>query len=239
MKVPDSEPLASVHNPFRMRFFPSTMEHSPLDVVEKRALMAYFSENGDGQMGELAAWPLADGALFREMEAWMWGLRFWGRECLVRAGAACLRVQVDLWEKALGNSAENEILEEVARENLASPGAQLALALNWADRPGVESLRKVMAAQVPLPDKWLGQNFEVLRREVFVWAVRSGADLLEGIFLPRDEAACAVARCAVAALHACEVAGMLREDARCLLRERISFALRKWMGWQYLRKDWR
>lgn len=227
--------METIHNPFRSKFFPSTMEHSPLIAEEKEELILYLSEDGKSQLGELSHWEWAESAAEKHLEAWAWGFRFWGRECMVRAGAACLRLQNSFWVQALSKTAGNEILEQMAAGKVARPENQLSLALNWADRPGEASLRAILAVRRAMPEAWEKGDFPVLKHEPFVWTVISGHALLEAIFLNRDAAARQLGKAVVGALQVCQLAGMSSEEAEGKVRAEIAFSLRKWMGWRYMR----
>ncbi|MFM2376921.1 MAG: hypothetical protein RLZZ165_2018, partial [Bacteroidota bacterium] len=189
-------------------FFPSTLEHRPLHVPEKMELKKYFERSGADESEGYRPSPYAITRELADFEAWVWGLRFWGRECLVRGGIGAAQVLSEAWGHGLTLGLEDPVPLAVAHDRILSPAEAISTALYWANIPSEEKAVQVMEREKPLPEEWhLPTLRETLEGRPFYWGALMAWRLIAAILLKRDEAATGLAEACCGAARARMLAG--------------------------------
>lgn len=220
--------------PQDLDFFPSTTEHRPLHVPEKVALKQYFAASGAHEHEGLTLSPYANTPELADLEAWVWGLRFWGRECLVRtAMASALLLQTD-WDAGLAASDGDLVSVAAAYEQILTPAEAHGFGAYWVHIPSEEKAARLLACEKPLPEEWFHDPLHAeLQGKPFFWGALAGWHLILAIFLKRDPTAARVAQICVGAARSRMLAGRSPAAAVQEVRETIILALRKWMGYKW------
>jgi hypothetical protein len=187
-------------------FFPSSMEHRPLHVPEKVQLKLYFERTGEDEHEGFTPSSYAISYELADFEAWIWGMRFWGRECTVRAGIACNRVLAAEWDAAIN-------------------------AIGYDHIPSEEKAIRIMEREKPLPEEWFSEPLHAeLQQKPFFWGALAAWRLMQGILIKRDPAAVGLAEAACAAARARMLVGRTPTDAVADVKAKIVLDLRTWMG---------
>jgi hypothetical protein len=212
-------------------FFPSTLEHRPLHSPEKHALKKYFECSGADEYEGFTPSSYAITPELADFEAWIWGMRFWGRECLVRGSVAALYLLADAWEDYHGDGQGDEVVKEAAYGKAITPQDAATAALYWANIPTEEKANRTLQLIQPLPEEWfVSPLHEVLQGRPFFWGALAGNRVLRSILEKRDPSAehDALACCAAARMRM--LAGESAADAVAYVRAKMILALRTWMG---------
>jgi hypothetical protein len=215
-------------------FFPSTLEHRPLHVPEKAALKAYFAVSGDDAVEDFVPSAYAIHPELIALEAWIWGMRFWGRETLVRAAVGATPILVAAWDAGLAVSDGDEVSMALAYEQIISPAEAISIAHYWAQIPSEEKAIRVLEKHKLLPEEWFVEPLHAkLQGKPFFWGALAGASVVPSIFVNRDPAAQYVAVVCCGAARVRMLAGRSPADAVTDVRESIILNLRKWMGYRW------
>ena len=215
-------------------FFPSTLEHRPLHVPEKVELKKYFERTGaDEHEGYLISDFAIDPAL-GDLEAWIWGMRFWGRECIVRAGMAATRMLMEAWEIGLKTIADDPVPLAAAHGTVLTPAEAVSAAQYWANIPSEEKAERIMELVKPMPAEWLESNMlATLEGRPFFWGALAAEQLILGILIKRDEAAVGLARAVCGAARMRMNQGLAPATAAEEIKRQIIADLRAWMGYKW------
>ncbi|HEX2899429.1 MAG TPA: hypothetical protein VHS96_06890 [Bacteroidia bacterium] len=212
-------------------FFPSTLEHRPLHIPEKTQLKRYFERTGADEHEGYTPSGYAISTELADLEAWIWGMRFWGRECTVRAGVAATRVLAKEWEVGLVAVGHDPIPNAAIHSLILSPLEGISSANYWANIPSEEKAIRIMALEKPLPDAWYAEPLHAeLQEKPFFWGALAAWRLMRGILIKRDPAAMGLAEAACAAARARMLAGRSPEEAVADVRAKVIADLREWMG---------
>ncbi len=212
-------------------FFPSSMEHRPLHVPEKTQLKRYFEFTGADEYEGFTPSLYAISTELADFEAWIWGMRFWGRETTVRAGIAVCRVLATEWDGALGAVGQDPIPNSAAHSLVLSPAEAVNYGNYWVNIPSEEKAIRIMELEKPLPEEWYSEPFHTeLQAKPFFWGALAAWRLMQGILIKRDPAAVGLAEAACAAARARMLAGLTPADAVADVKAKIVLDLRTWMG---------
>lgn len=212
-------------------FFPSTLEHRPLHLPEKVELKKYFAVSGADEYEGFTPSVDAHCTELADFEAWVWGLRLWGRECIIRASVAATQVLAADWEAALERGEGDVVSVAAAYSEILTPAEAASAALFWANVPGEEKAIRIMELEKPLPEEWTTEPLcATLQQRPFYWGTYAGWALMQGILNKRDPAAMILARACCGAARVRMLAGRTPAAAVSEVRERVILALRRWMG---------
>lgn len=212
-------------------FFPSTLEHRPLHAPEKVELKKYFAATGEDEYEGYTPSLHATAQELADFEAWVWGLRFWGRECLVRGTAGALGVLMVAWEAALAAGETDPVPVAVAYGQVLSPAEAISLAHYWAEIPSEEKALRIIEMEKPLPVEWFSPPLYVaLQSKPFFWGALAAWRLVQAILAKRDPAAVGLAQACSAAARTRMLAGRSPGDAVADVKGRMVLTLREWMG---------
>jgi hypothetical protein len=212
-------------------FFPSTLEHRPLHVPEKVALKQYFAVSGADEYELYTPSMYAITRELADLEAWAYGLRLWGRECIVRATCAATQMLAEAWEAGLAASDGDAVSVAVAYEQVLSPADAVSIMHYWGNIPSEEKAIRIMERELPLPDDWFVEPLHsTLQAKPFFWGALAGWHLVLGILIKRDPAAVLLAQACCGAARMRMLAGRSPEQAAAEVRDRMILALRTWMG---------
>ena len=165
----------------RSSFMPSSLEHRPLMRVEKKELLRYLESDGKKQLGELMIGQYAESQELQRLEAWLWGVRFWGREALVRSTFPVLELLLPLWEKELQENGGDAVTQGIIFNTVIPPPAQLGAVMNWADRPGLTTSRVAWSRFRHLPSEWFEAEGRPLRQRIFFWIALAGNSAVQTV----------------------------------------------------------
>lgn len=212
-------------------FFPSSMEHRPLHVPEKVQLKLYFERTGEDEHEGFTPSSYAISYELADFEAWIWGMRFWGRECTVRAGIACNRVLAAEWDAAINAIGYDPIPHAAVHNIVLSPADAISNGNYWVNIPSEEKAIRIMEREKPLPEEWFSEPLHAeLQQKPFFWGALAAWRLMQGILIKRDPAAVGLAEAACAAARARMLVGRTPTDAVADVKAKIVLDLRTWMG---------
>jgi hypothetical protein len=212
-------------------FFPSTLEHRPLHIPEKVALKQYFETSGADEYEGFTPTAFATTSELADFEAWVWGLRLFGRECTVRGSVAAVRILGVAWDAALETSQDDPVPLAAAHNEVLSPSEAVSTALYWANIPSEEKAVQIMEREKPLPEEWLKEPMLThLQQKPFIWAAIGAWRLIQGILIKRDPAAMGIAQACSAAVHVRMMSGLTPPEAIQEVKAKIILELRQWMG---------
>ncbi|MFN8398240.1 MAG: hypothetical protein U0176_26760 [Bacteroidia bacterium] len=215
-------------------FFPSTLEHRPLHTPEKVELKKYFAESGENEGEGYKASPYAITPELENLEKWVWGLRLWGRECLVKAGVAAVTLLNEAWERNLENAGDDPVPLAAAHGDILNPAEGISTAKYWADIPSEEKAIRVSERVKPLHEAWMEpQIYTKLAARPFIWGGIGALRLVEAVLIKRDPAAKGVAEAACGAARVRMMAGESAEKAAEAVKAKIILDLRTWMGYKW------
>lgn len=215
-------------------FFPSTLEHRPLHTPEKVELKKYFAETGAGSGEGYGPSAYAVTPELQDLERWIWGLRLWGRECLVRAGIAAVRMLDEAWEASLEHAGDDPVPLAAAHGEILTPAEAISTANYWAEIPSEEKAIRVTERVKPLPQEWLeGAMHGELAQRPFVWGAIGAWRLVEAILLKRDPVARGLAQACAAAARVRMLAGDEPAQSVESVKAKIILELRTWMGYKW------
>jgi hypothetical protein len=215
-------------------YFPSTLEHRPLHIPEKMALKAYFEVTGADEGEGYVPSVYAIHPELVLLESWIWGMRFWGRECLVRGTAGVTQILVAAWEAGLATSDGDEVSIALAYDQILSPAEAISIAHYWAHIPSEEKANRILEKHKLLPEAWFEEPLHAqLQGKPFFWGALAGVTLVPSIFVIRDEAATMMARVCCGAARVRMLAGRSPADAAADVRATMILTLRKWMGYRW------
>jgi hypothetical protein len=217
---------------FRL-FMPSTLEHFPLIRAEKHELLKYLDEDGHRELGALRLSPFAAGEEMELLEAWIWGLRFWGREVLVRATKPVIRLQIVRWNELVRLATDDEVISLVEQKLLPGPFPQLDAISRWAEEASLKSATQTLHVHRPLPEGWLDSVPGPLHGRVTFWSAITGFGAMEAVFAHRDEAAQYSAMAATAGVRTLMLEGNSLPVAVSEVRAAIYRSLRQWLERNY------
>ncbi len=217
-------------------FFPSTLEHRPLHDPEKVALMNYFAASGADEHEGFVPSVYATCTELADLEAWVWGLRMWGRECIVRATDAAAQMLAEAWEAALILGEGDDVSEATAYSRMLSPAEAISATHYWVNIPSEEKAFRIMKLEKPLPENWFEEPKHTrLQAKPFFWGALAGWHLMLGILIKRDPAAVLLAQACCGAARARMLAGRSPAEAVAEVRARMILALRTWMGYKWMK----
>jgi hypothetical protein len=215
-------------------FFPSTLEHRPLHTPEKVELKKYFALSGADEYEGFTPSPYAISQELADFEAWVWGLRFWGRECTIRGSVAALRILEEAWEAGLPTAGDDPIPLAAAHNTVLSPAEAASAALYWANIPSEEKAIRILELQKPLPNQWLESPLnERLQDKPFFWGAMAAVHVIAGIIIKRDPAAMGLAQACSGAVRVRMLAGQTTAEAVAEVKGRMILDLRAWMGYKW------
>lgn len=207
------------------------MQHRPLKPVEKAALRRYFDASNEVDAEAFVHWPYAADAEIHALETWIWGMRFFGRECVVRAACAALEAVIPLWETALVEEGGSEITTAVKYGNLTDPAEILRICNYWTHNPGAESVEQVAVRMGDVQEAWTAEaGLHAHGGRIFLWTVLCAEAVMEAV-VDRDYGQAA----GYAAASAATVLRIARSHPAPVdaVRQRIVAALEKWMARTY------
>jgi hypothetical protein len=215
-------------------FFPSTLEHRPLHTPEKVELKKYFALSGADEYEGHTPSPYAISRELADFEAWVWGLRFWGRECIIRGTVAALRILEEAWDSGLQDAGDDPVPLAAAHDTVLSPAEAASAALYWANIPGEEKALRIMELRKPLPEEWMEADMhEKLQAKPFLWGAMAAYHVIAGILIKRDPAAAGLAQACVGAVRVRMLAGRTAAQAVEDVKGRMILDLRAWMGYKW------
>lgn len=210
-------------------FLPSTLEHRPLKSVEKVMLKVHFELDGSEYLDELAHWEKADSPALKTLEAWTWGMRYWGRETLFHLSLYAFQCCKSLWGK------QEEGADADVGQVMVGPGGThsdlLDLCLQWAKLPGEEIAQAVFDNRGEDPELWMNASLGPDHRMgvhacTLIAAHRMASTILE----PRDQAARMAAQSLVCAAKAFMATGKDESEAIQAARDFVILEMRRWFG---------
>lgn len=213
----------------RDSFYPSSLEHRPLMRVEKTELLNYLEREGGDQLGELPCTRYASEPALQSLEAWIWGMRFWGREVLVRSTFPILQMLLPLWEPEVEAHGGDAVSQAVIFKTLTPVAQQVSAVQNWAERPGLSTARIAGQRYRRFPEAWHGEEGRTLRKRVFFWIAQAGNAAVYSVIAHRDEAARWAGECAIAGTYVLMSKGHKRETAVPIIRTTLREGLRDWL----------
>lgn len=215
-------------------FFPSTLEHRPLHDPEKVELKKYFSESGENSGEGYVPSPYAISPELEDLERWVWGLRMWGRECLVKAGIAASTLLNEAWERNLEKAGDDPVPLAAAHGDILNPAEGISTAKYWADIPSEEKAIRVSERLKPLHETWLQPPLgAALAERPFIWGAMGALRLVECILIKRDPAAKGIAETACGAARVRMLDGDPPKLAAEAVKAKIILDLRTWMGYKW------
>lgn len=215
-------------------FFPSTLEHRPLHHPEKVALKQYFESTGADEHEGFTPSAYAVTPALADFEAWVWGMRLWGRECTVRGTVAVVQLLADAWEAATVAGESDDVLLATAYSSVLTPAEAASAANYWANIPSEEKAQRIMELERALPAQWLEEPMHGrLQGKPFFWGALAAWRLMQGILLKRDPAAVGLAEACCGAARMRMLAGETDVEAVAFVRGRMVLALRAWMGYKW------
>lgn len=225
----ESSSSSSLHD-----FLPSTVEHRPLHLPEKMALKQYFEVSGADEYEDFQPSAFATTVELADFEAWTYGLRFWGRECWVRAAIGVTQLLGEAWNAALIRGEGDQVSAAAAYSEILTPEEAVNAAVHWGNIPNEEKAIRTMGMCKPLPEAWFAQpQLQILQVKPFIFAAFAADALLQSVLIKRDPAAALIAQACCGAVRVRMQAGRSPADAVADIRKCMILALRKWMGYKW------
>ena len=217
---------------FDKEYLPSTLEHRPLHVPEKVMLKRYFECDGQDDLDAFPHWEKADAPALQLLEAWVWGMRYWGRETIFRLALAGYRLCKSRWQEGDAGAGLDTNVKTV---KMGGDGATMAVVteacLRWAKLPGEAIAQEIEGLRGETPELWLAREVpEEDRESVFAWTLIANDRMAATILLHRDAAVQQAAQAIVCGAKALLATGHDLDAAVRKTREFVVLDLRQWMG---------
>lgn len=219
-------------HPEDIEFFPSTVEHRPLHAPEKVMLKRHFEEDGSRDLGVFDHWEKSEGEALRLLEAWVWGMRYWGRETLFRIAWVAYRLCQSRWKVGDEGAGADTNVKTVKMGSGRSLSEVLEACMRWAVLPGEKIAYEIMQLREgERPEEWIAREVPPEDQEsVFAWTLIASDRMSATILVPRDEAACQAAQALVCGARALMATGLDEEAAVRETRAYTIKEMRAWMG---------
>jgi|GEM_PF-3091332 hypothetical protein len=214
---------------FPEEFMPSTLEHRPLKNVEKAMLKRYFETTGEEHLGELANWEWANTEALKTLEAWAWGIRFWGRETLFHVSMQGFLLCRSCWSK-LEQAEQGAEVQAILSRGLDLP-VVLQNCRKWAKLPGEEIAKAVWESRGDDPMKWIESDLAPHERQhTLALTMIAAHRMASTVLLPRDEAARMAGQTLICSTLALQHTSLAESEAVSRTRAFVSTEMRKWFG---------
>lgn len=192
-------------------------------------LLKHFETSGQFDLGSLTHWEKANSEALKELEAWVWGMRYWGRETLFRIGLYGFMLCKSLWDK--GDAGESSQVKTVKMGSGGTLQEMLDTCMRWAKLPGEAVAFSILQLRGEGPEAFLSREVPTEDQEgVFAFTLLACDRMAGTVVEPRDKAACMAGQAMVCGARALMASGMAEKEAVEAARAFLIREMRTWFG---------